>query len=94
MQMQIVPSLLYFLAAVILLFPLLRRTVKPRLVSAVLLLIPLILDFWYLIPQITNTLSPDVLLTASSAVKTAVSAFALIMSLKARKHSALPYREV
>lgn len=86
MQPQIVPSLLYFIAAVSLPYLLLRRTSKPQLVPALLLLIPLIFDFWYLVPGITETLPPSTLLNIGSILKIAVSAFAVIMCFKTKKH--------
>lgn len=85
MQPQIVPSFLYCIEAVILLFPLLRRTAKPRPVTAAVLLIPFIFDFWYLLPGARA----DVLLNVSSLVKIAVSVFAVAMSSTPRKHPAL-----
>ena len=94
MQPQIIPSFLYFFAAVFLLYHLLRRTTAPRWIAAVLLLVPLAVDGWYLVPDLTNLLSPGVWLNISNALKVIVSLFALIMSRKAKKHPARTYRRV
>lgn len=93
MQPQIIPSFLYFCTALVLLFHLLRRTTKPAWVPAVLLLIPLVLDCWYLFPDSVGALSPTAWLNIGSGLKIAVSVFALFMSLRAKMNPALIYKE-
>ena len=92
MQPQIIPSLLYFFAAVFLLYHLLRRTTKPQWIPAALLLVPLILDGWYLVPGLADFIGPGFWLNLSNTAKIAVSLFALIMSVQAKKHPALTYK--
>ncbi len=92
MQPQIIPSLLYFCAALVLLFHLLRRTTTPKWIPAALLLVPLVLDGWYLLPGLANLIGPGFWLNLSNTVKIAVALFALIMSVQARKHPALAYK--
>lgn len=92
MQSQMVPSILYFIVAAVLLYHLLRRTTAPNIVSAGLLLLPLLLDYWYLLPGFAKSVSPGLLLNISSAAKIAVSLFALVMSSRTKKHPALRYK--
>ena len=93
MQPQIIPSLLYFAAAVILLCRLLRRTAKPQWFFAVLLFLPLLMDYWYLFPESLNYLHPDMWKSAGGAIKILVSVFALFSSFRARRHPALRFKE-
>ena len=50
-QEQMIPSAVYFLSVLIMLPGLTLNTSKPGRVTAFLLLIPLILDAWYLLPE-------------------------------------------
>ena len=93
MQPQIVPSFLYLIAALILLFHLLRRTTRPKWFFAVLLLIPLVWDCWYLIPALYNQVSRELLMSVGGALRIAVAALGIIMSARAKKHPALKYKE-
>ncbi len=93
MQAQIIPSFLYFIAAVILAYRLLRRTVAPQAVAAWLLAVPLILDCWYLVPGLPQALSAGIGLNISNTAKLVFSLFGLFQSLKAAKRPALRYKE-
>ena len=52
-EKQMIPGALYFLAVLFLLPSLLWRTEKPRWFTALLLLVPLAADAWYLLPAET-----------------------------------------
>ena len=93
MQAQIIPSFLYFIAAVILAYRLLRRTVAPRVAAAWLLAVPLILDCWYLVPGLSQALAAGIGLNISNTAKLVFSLFGLFQSLKAAKRPALRYKE-
>ena len=93
MQVQAVPSFLYFLAAMFLLFHLLRRTEKPEWAAAVLLLLPLVTDFWYLIPAMSSSAHWNLWMTVFGAIKIVICILGLVFSLKAKKHPALRYKE-
>lgn len=91
LQPQIVPSGLYFCAALILIVHLLRYTARPKWISAVLMLIPLILDAWYLFPELLNIMPADTWFMANCGVKVAFALFGLIRSVHAGRHPAKKY---
>ncbi len=92
LQGQLIPSQLYFCAALILIFHLVRRTYKPQWTPAVLLLLPLILDAWYLVPPLFEALPADKVSYVSSGAKVLISVIALVMSVKAGRRPAMKYR--
>lgn len=94
MQLQMIPSILYFLAALLLLYHLIRKTTRPHRVAAFLLLIPLLLDGWYLLPGALDILPADLWLTIGNSAKILISLFGLAMSVSANRHPARTYKEV
>lgn len=94
LQQQILPSALYFCAAFILIISLLRRTSKPQWFFAALLLLPLILDAWYLVPQLLDVLPEEKWLLINRGAKLLFLVFGFLMSIRAGKHPVKKYRSI
>lgn len=92
MQPQLIPSILYFIAACILIFHLLRFTSKPQWVFAALLPIPLILDFWYLFPGLLTVMPSNSWFMINCGVKLFISLLSLLMGIRAARYPARKYR--
>ncbi len=91
LQPQIVPSGLYFCAALILIVHMLRYTARPKWLSAVLMLIPLILDAWYLFPELLSIMPADTWFMVNCGVKIAFSLFGQLRSIRAGRQPAKKY---
>ena len=90
-QQQILPSALYFCAAFILIISLLRRTSKPQWFFAVLLLLPLVLDAWYLAPRLLDVLPEEKWILINSGAKILFLVLSFLMSVRAGKHPLKKY---
>lgn len=94
LQQQILPSALYFCAAFILIISLLRRTSKPQWFFAVLLLLPLILDAWYLVPRLLDVLPEEKWILINRGAKILFLVLGFLMSIRAGKHPLKKYRSI
>lgn len=94
MRQQLLPSALYFFAAFGLIICLLRRTNKPQWFFAALLPLPLILDAWYLVPQLLEVLPEEKWFVINCGVKLLFLVLGLLMSIRARKHPAKKHRSI
>ena len=92
LEAQIVPACLYLCTVLAVIVHVLRYTAKPKWISAVLMLLPLAADAWYMFPEALNLMPAETWFLVNSGVKVAFSLFGLLRSIRAGKRPAKKYR--